>query len=108
MTRETQLPEFDALMSLYRNDPAAFEQLRKNLLRQAIDDAPLPQRPALEQLLDRIEATRAEAATPMDAVLGATRMMFDSVAELRGAWQLAHYELAGLQAALIIERLRRN
>ncbi|WP_420475573.1 DUF3135 domain-containing protein [Noviherbaspirillum sp. ST9] len=104
----TPLPDFDVLVALYRHDPAALEDFRRHMLREAVDEAPLRHRPSLERLLDQIETARASAATPMDAALIAFRMMQDSVARLQDNWTQALEAAAGLHAALIIERLRNN
>jgi hypothetical protein len=101
-----RLPEFDVLVALHRHDPEAFEAFRRHILKEAVGYAPLEHRPALEDLLDRIEEERAKARTPMEAVLGATRMMHDSVRQLNDGWQRAREAVADLQAALIIERAR--
>lgn len=101
-----RLPEFDVLVALHQHDPAAFEAFRRHLLREAVDFAPVEQRPALEGLLERIEEERAKARTPVEAMLGAARMMHESVRQLNEGWQRAREAIAGLQATLVIERAR--
>lgn len=102
-----QLPQFDMLMSLHRDDPEAFEAFRRHLLRDAVDAAPPAQRPALELLVRRLEIVRAGAATPMDAATAAFRLMQDSVSQLHHVWQQTRQAVVGLQAAMIIARLRK-
>lgn len=106
MSLGPRLPEFDVLVALHQHDPAAFEAFRRHLLREAVDFAPPEQRPALESLLDRIEVERAKARTPMEALLGAARMMHDSVKQLNSGWDRAREAVAGLQTAIVIERAR--
>ncbi|RJG04705.1 DUF3135 domain-containing protein [Noviherbaspirillum cavernae] len=106
MSMEIRLPDFNALMALHQQDPAAFEEFRRHLLRDALDGAPPVHHAALEQLLARIEAARDNAATPMEAVLAASRMMQDSMGELLTTWEQARHAVAGLQAATILQRLR--
>ncbi|TFW09638.1 DUF3135 domain-containing protein [Oxalobacteraceae bacterium OM1] len=101
-----RLPEFDVLVALHQHDPEAFEAFRRHVLKEAVDFAPADQRPALEALLLRIEEERAKASTPMEAVLGATRMMQESVQRLNEGWDQAREAVAGLHAALVIERVR--
>ncbi|OWW22398.1 DUF3135 domain-containing protein [Noviherbaspirillum denitrificans] len=100
------LPDFDVLVALYRHDPAALEDFRRHMLREAVDEAPLHHRPALERLLEQIETARAHAATPVEAAAIAFRMMQESVGRLHNSWEQALEAAAGLQAALLIERLR--
>lgn len=107
MSIGTQIPDFDTLVALYKQDPEAFNQLRRYLLRNAVDEAPAIHRDSLQQLLDRMETARDNAATPTEAAFTAFRMMQDSVNQLHSVWEQARHAAAGLQAALLIERLRR-
>ena len=101
------VPSFDMLVSLHRQDAAAFEAFRQHLLQEAVDSAPPARRPGLRQLLGRIDSARAEAATPMEAASVAFDMMVESVQELSDSWQQAGCELAALQTQLAIEHARR-
>lgn len=102
-----EMPDFDVLITLHERDPDAFERLRRNLLRAAVDSAPPAYRTSLERVLDRIEDARASAATPAESALVAFQMMNDSVRQLRNHWDDALCAAAQLQAALLIERARR-
>lgn len=102
-----KLPEFDVLVSIAQQDPEAFENFRRRLLREAVDEAPPEHRESLEQLLVRIEDARSEATSPAEAAGIAFRMMTDSVAQLQDGWEQALDAMAGLQTALLLERLRR-
>jgi hypothetical protein len=106
MSGGLRLPDFDVLVALHQHEPEAFEAFRRRMLRQAVDVAPPAHRPALEQLLHRIEEERAAAVTPFDAAAKAMRMMAESVGKLHDAWEQALEAVAGLQATIIIERLR--
>lgn len=99
-------PDFDALVRLHRSDPEAFEETRRAMLREAVEAAPSEHRPALEQLLVRIEAVRADAESPVHAACDAFQMMCESVERLHGAWDGARYAAADLQAAILIEQAR--
>lgn len=101
-----RLPDFDMLAALHRQDPAALDIFRKQLLRDAVDAAPAAHRPSLEQLLVRIEEARSSASTPVEAAASAFRMMCESVERLHEGWEQALQSLAELQAAVLIERLR--
>jgi hypothetical protein len=106
MQLDKHLPDFDMLVSLYRDDPEAFEAFRRHSLRDAVHAAPPAQRPALELLLNRLEIARAGAATPMDAATIAFRLMQDSVGQLHTLWQQTRQAAAGLQTSLLIARVR--
>ena len=108
MSLGIRLPDFDALMALYKADPEAFEAFRKRLLMDAVGRAPQEQRPALEQILKQIEAAREAASSPIESMLLAFKMLQDSLTQLRAGWENAQYALAGLQTSLIIERLRKH
>jgi hypothetical protein len=106
MNPDAKLPDFDTLVRLYQEDPAAFDSVRRQLLRQAVDEAPRRHRPALEELLLCIEANRQRAATPAEAALGAFQMMRDSVGQLNAAWQLGLQSIARLQTDALLKKLR--
>jgi hypothetical protein len=106
MSMAIRLPDFNAMVALHQQDPEAFEEFRRHLLRQAIDEAPLAHRARLERLIERIEAVHAAAPTPMEAAVAASRLMQESMAELLSAWGQARYAVAGLQATLVLQRYR--
>lgn len=106
MNDVVRLPDFDTLVALHRESPEAFEQLRRKLLADAVEAAPIQHRPALKNVLVRIEEARSTAATPMEAALIASRMMHESVGSLAVAWKQVQSRLASLQADLLIERCR--
>lgn len=106
MSTNNPLPDFDVLVALYKHDPEAFEDFRRHMLRKAVDNAPLQHRPTLEKLLTSIEEARKRATTPMEAAALAVQMLQESAQRLSNAWSDAHEAVAGLQTALIIERLR--
>lgn len=102
------LPEFEVLSALYKSNPQAFEEFRRNALREAIDQAPPRHRPALNALLEKMEHARKTAASPIDAAIIASRMMNESAERLFTAWADAQYAVAGLQTTLLIQRLRKG
>lgn len=102
----THLPDFDVLLAIYREDPDALEQFRRHLLREAVDSAPARHRQSLEDLLLRIERARDEARDPLDAAAIAFRMMRDSVDRLQESWGDALHAVSGMQARVLIERMR--
>ena len=106
MSQGIRLPDFDILVALYQHDPEAFEEFRRHLLRQAVNHAPKEHRPSLEKLLVRIEEERARAETPMDALRSANRMLQESMEQLMDGWEQACNAAAGLQTALLIEKVR--
>jgi hypothetical protein len=106
MSGAMRLPDFDVLVALHQHEPEAFEAFRRHMLREAVNGAPPVHRPALERLLGRIEQERAAAISPFDAAARAMRMMIDSVDRLHDAWDQAREAVAGLQATIIIERIR--
>ncbi|WP_019142641.1 DUF3135 domain-containing protein [Noviherbaspirillum massiliense] len=103
----TPIPDFDMLVALHQQDPEAFEAFRRHLLRDAVDAAPPEHRERLQQLLTHIDSVRDAAATPLEAMVAAFRMMQDSLGDLRFQWQRAHEALAGFQTSLLIASLRR-
>lgn len=106
MGTDARLPDFDTLSRLYQDDPGAFENFRRQLLRQAVDEAPRRHRRALEELLLCIEANRQRAATPAEAASNAFQMMRQSVNQLNTAWQVGLQSVAQLQTDALMLKLR--
>jgi hypothetical protein len=106
MEHAVRLPDFDTLVALHRDSPEAFEQLRRQLLADAVESAPIQHRPVLRNVLIRIEEARNSAATPLEAAVIASRMMHESVGSLSVAWKQVQSRMADLQASLLIERCR--
>ncbi len=107
MQANIEAPDFDFLCALYRKDPPAYESLRLQILQDAIAAAPAEHRPALRRTLCRIESARQAAATPMEAVVAAARMMSESLQQLGDGWQQLQYEVSGLQAIAVLERVKK-
>ncbi len=101
-----KVPDFDTLVALHQQDAQAFEAFRRHLLQEAVDSAPPTRRPALRQLVRRIDAARASAGTPLQATAIAFEMMQDSLHELHGHWQQAYQALVELQTGLLMEKMR--
>lgn len=101
------IPDFDALVALHEDDPEAFEHFRRMLLEEAVDSAPAQHQPALDELVATMERTRNAAATPLDAVIAASRAMQDSVEKLVSGWARVRGATAEWQTSVIIERLRK-
>jgi hypothetical protein len=108
MRPHTTLPDFDALVALNQRDPAAFDELRKQLLDDAVNSAPEYHRPALKRVLERIEATRESSATPMEAAVAASRLMQESLGTLLVCWKQAQFRMSGLQATTLIDRIQQR
>jgi len=103
-----RLPDFDELVALNQRDPDAFEQLRKQLLDEAVSAAPEYHRPALARVLERIDSTRRAAATPMESAVAASRLMQESLGTLLVCWKQAQFRMSGLQATTLIDRIQRR
>jgi hypothetical protein len=105
MSQPGRLPDFNVLSSLHQQDPEAFEDFRRKVLNEFVESAPLIHRATLEQLVRRIESAREAAANPMEALMIASRMMHESLNQLHDAWEQARYAVAGLQTAVVLDRL---
>lgn len=77
------LPDFDTLLGMAKNDPDGLEQLRKNLTNQIIDSAPAEIRRRLHGLQFQIDARRTTSRTPMSSCIKISEMMHESFSTLR-------------------------
>jgi hypothetical protein len=80
-----ELPDFDELVRLYKTDPTAFEQLRRDLCEQLIESAPERMRQRLRGIQFKVDMTRRKARTPLSACLSLSKMMQESLMELQAA-----------------------
>lgn len=108
MNTEVRLPDFDTLVALHRQDPEAFEQFRQHALQHAVNAAPLHCRPALDELVEAIDAARHRATSPEDAAVIAFRLMQGSVNQLQNSWLLAQNAIVSLQKQLDGDGLRQR
>lgn len=78
-----ELPDFDELLKLAKEDPQALESLRKTLVDQVIERAPEKHQRRLRGLQFQVDAERQKAKNPTDACIRISRMMHDSFSNLR-------------------------
>lgn len=77
-----ELPDFDTLLAMHRDDPDALESLRQRLTSQVIEQAPCEYQRRLAGLQFRINMELRRAGNPTARFLRLSDMMHDSVAEL--------------------------
>ncbi|MCW8880182.1 MAG: DUF3135 domain-containing protein [Kangiellaceae bacterium] len=75
--------DFSAWKTLYENDPLAFEQQRQQVIDELIQSAPEEYQHRLNGLMFRVNAVRSRASNPMHACLEISKLMWNSVADLR-------------------------
>ena len=75
--------DFDAWSSLASTDVDAFEKAKRDLLMQAVAEAPESQRAALTALVEQLMAP-VENATGLDRAVAAHNMMMQSMHYLQG------------------------
>ena len=81
----SKLPCFETLREMAEERPAELESLRRELTGRIIAPAPPQARRRLRGLQFQIEARCRTAKTPYAACLHVSRMMHDSLEQLRGA-----------------------
>ena len=78
-----ELPQFDVLLDMARNDPQRLEQLRRDLTRKVIDGARSDtQRKRLEGLQFQVDLELQRAGTPLAGAIRISEMMTRSLADL--------------------------
>jgi hypothetical protein len=81
----SQLPDFDTLRRMARDNPDGLEALRRKLVDELLDDAGPERRQRLEGLQFRIDMERRRAANPLAATIRLSSMMRDSLLRLQQA-----------------------
>lgn len=77
-----ELPDFDTLLQLHREDPEALERLRHDLTSELMNKAPDHTRRRLEGLQFRINMELRRAGNPTARFLRLSDMMHESFSEL--------------------------
>jgi len=78
------LPSFEKLQDMAQQDPEALENLRLEHVKEIINSAPEKYRQRLSGLQFQIDGQRRLAKSPMAACLRISKMMHDSLHELKG------------------------
>jgi len=77
------LPPFERMMDMAKNDPEALERLRLDMVRDAINSAPEEYRQRLHGLQFQIDGKRLTSKNPMHACIEISKMMHESLMELK-------------------------
>lgn len=77
------LPNFEHMLDLAQNDPEALERLRLDMVRDAINSAPESDRQRLHGLQFQIDGQRLVSKTPMQACIEISKMMHQSLHQLK-------------------------
>ena len=101
-----ELPDFDTLLGMARNNPDELEQLRRNLTGQVIDSAPEEIKRRLHGLQFQIDARCQSSSNPMSACIKISQMMHDSLSTMR--FVLNNVTAQGEPIPALLKRNRSN
>ena len=80
---KSELPAFDVLVEMARNNPEGLEKLRRSLTEAVIESASTERtKKRLKGLQFRVDMERERAATPLAATIKISEMMCKSLADL--------------------------
>lgn len=71
--------DFDEWVRLAKDDPDAYEDMRKKMIREVIDNTSPEVKRRMEGLQWQIDQVRTTSANPMASCLRISQMMWDSV-----------------------------
>ena len=77
------LPEFEELMKLAKENPEELERIRKNAIEDLIQNAPEKHQRRLRGIQFQVDMEREKAKNPMDSCIRISRLMHDSFSKLR-------------------------
>lgn len=80
------LPDFETLARLARDDPQAFEVLRRDMVDDFIDHAPESRQARLRGLQFRVDAVRQLSKSDLGAAVKIYEMMWLSFRQLADEW----------------------
>lgn len=98
-----ELPSYDVLAQLARNDPVAYEAWRCEVIEDFINSAPEKMKPRLRGLQWRVECVRQQSKTALGSAVRLNDLMWKSFLSLNDHWHdLANMstERAELQLAM--------
>ena len=81
-----RLPDFDSLSKLARDDPQAFEELRRSLVNDLIDNAPQARQARLRGLQFRVDTIRRLSKSELGAAVKIYELMWRSFRSLADEW----------------------
>ncbi|MEX0740938.1 MAG: DUF3135 domain-containing protein [Pseudohongiella sp.] len=81
------LPDFDTLLAMHRDNPESLEKLRRRLTRKILRSAPDSTRQRLEGLQFRIDMELQRASNPTARCIRLSGMMHDSFSRLNHCLQ---------------------
>lgn len=96
--------DFDYWSQLARRDPSAFFAQRQQMIEDFIASAPIAHQQSLRSTQRLIDATRAEAGSPMQAVRMMMGMLADHLDALQGQFDQLRTESGKI--AVAVEKLR--
>ena len=89
------LPDFETLARLAREDPQAFESLRRDMVDDFIDHAPENRQARLRGLQFRVDAVRQLSKSELGAAVKIYEMMWLSFRQLADEWNRLRDEPVG-------------
>lgn len=82
-----ELPSYDVLAQLARNDPVAYEAWRCEVIEDFIDNAPEKIKPRLRGLQWRVECVRQQSKTALGSAVRLNDLMWKSFLNLNEHWR---------------------
>ncbi len=79
----SQLPSFDVLMDLARNNPEQLENIRQSMSEEIIQDASPRIRHKLEGINFKVDMERQRSKTPLQSCIRVAALMHDSFSQMR-------------------------
>lgn len=82
-----ELPSHEVLSQLARDDPAAYEALRREMIDGFIDSAPPAIKPRLRGIQFRVDSVRRLSRSALGATVKIYGLMWESFLRLNHGWQ---------------------
>ncbi len=76
-------PEFEELVELAKQDPKGFEELRRELCQQVINEAPIETQARLHGMQFKLDMERERSSNSLAACIKFSSMMNESLQELQ-------------------------
>jgi len=91
LRQPVELPSHEILAQLARDDPQAYEALRRDVIERFIDSAPANMKARLRGIQFRVDYVRQLSRSELGATVRVYKLMWESFLSLNDGWQnLAH------------------
>lgn len=102
------LPEFEEMMRLAKENPEELERIRQSAVEDLIQNAPEEHQRRLRGLQFQVDMEREKAKNPMDSCVRVSRLMHESFSKLRDSLNEAQQTHVAQLKSILSQKAKRT